>query len=115
MCVLRRVYTNEQMTTALAEHENTFYIAKIDFKFPLFFSFFRIPKAGLYATEWERRLRLVAQGKFELEDLEEDMLLHQVQFGRRRKGILCNALWGRQKLICLGTRLNALVATAQKE
>ena len=53
------------MTTALAEHENTFYMAKIDFKFPLYFSFFRMPKAGLDGREWERRLRLFAQGKFE--------------------------------------------------
>ena len=40
-------------------------MAKIDFKFPLFFSFFRMPKTGLDASEWERKLRLFAQGKFE--------------------------------------------------
>ena len=65
MCVLWRVYTNKQITTALAQHENTFYMAKIDFKFPLFFSIFRMPKAGLDASEWERRLWLFAEGKFE--------------------------------------------------
>ena len=48
----------------MAEYERSHFSVAKDLGFPLFV-FYRMPKEGLDKREWERRLKLFAQGKFE--------------------------------------------------